>query len=100
MVGEAVAKGDRIASDVLDQTIEYLAHWLGNIIDLLEPDIIVFGGGVGKMLKQFLEKISERLRGCCENQRACEIPIVPARFGENAGIAGAAALCREIIAKR
>ena len=100
MVGQAVAKGDRIAKDVLDQTIEYLAHWLGNIIDLLEPEIIVMGGGVSAMLKPFLEKISERLPGCCENQRACEIPIVPARFGENAGIAGAAALCREIIAKR
>lgn len=99
MVGQAFAKGDRIARDVLDQTIEYLTHWLGNIIDLLEPEIIVIGGGVSAMLKPFLEKISEELPGCCENQRACEIPIVPARFGENAGIAGAAALCRDNIAK-
>ena len=100
MVGQAFAKGDRIAGDVLDQTIEYLAHWLGNIIDLLEPEIIVMGGGVSAMLKPFLEKISERLRDCCENQRACEIPIVPARFGENAGIAGAAALCRGSLVKQ
>lgn len=100
MVGQAFAKGDRIARDVLNQTIEYLAHWLGNIIDLLEPEIIVIGGGVSTMLKPFLEKISERLPGCCENQRAREIPIVPARFGENAGIAGAAALCRGVLAKQ
>lgn len=100
MVGQAFTKGDRIARDVLNQTIEYLAHWLGNIIDLLEPETIVMGGGVSTMLEPFLKQISERLPGCCENQRACEIPIVPARFGENAGIAGAAALCREIIPKR
>lgn len=100
MVGQAVAKGDCIASGVLDQTIEYLAHWLGNIVDLLEPEIIVIGGGVGTMLTRFLEKISERLRGCCENRRAREIPIVPARFGENAGIAGAAAICKDVVAQR
>lgn len=100
MVGQAYAKGDRLAGGVLDRTIEYLAHWLGNIIDLLEPEIIVIGGGVSTMLEPFLVKISARLPGCCENQRACEIPIVPARFGENAGIAGAAALSRGIVAKQ
>ena len=100
MVGQAFAKGDRLAREVLDQTIEYLAHWLGNIIDLLEPEIIVIGGGVSAMLKPLLKRISERLPGCCENQRACEIPIVPAHFGENAGIAGAAALCRNFVTKQ
>jgi glucokinase len=100
IVGQAFAKGDRIASGVLDQTIEYLAHWLGNIIDLLEPEIIVIGGGVSAMLTPFLEKLSARLPGCCENQRARDIPIVPARFGENAGIGGAAAICRDVVARR
>lgn len=100
MVGQAFARGDRVAKEVLEQTVRYLSHWLGNVIDLLEPDIIIFGGGVSAMLKPFFNDISTRLPGCCENQRACEIPIVPARFGENAGIAGATAICREFAAKR
>lgn len=100
MVGQAFARGDRVAKEVLEQTVRYLSHWLGNVIDLLEPDIIIVGGGVSAMLKPFFKDISTRLPGCCENQRSCEIPIVPARFGENAGIAGAAAICRQLVAKK
>jgi glucokinase len=99
MVGQAFAKRDRIATDVLEQTVEYLAHWLGNIIDLLEPEIIVMGGGVSAMLKPLFPRIREKLPDCCENQRACETPIAAARFGESAGIAGAAAICRDMLAK-
>lgn len=97
MVGRAYAKGDRLAKDVLTQTVEYLSFWLGNVIDLLEPDVIIVGGGVSAMLRPLLKDMSETLPRCCENQRACEIPIVPAHFGENAGIAGAAAICIDAV---
>lgn len=92
-VGKAYAKGDRLAKDVLTQTVEYLSFWLGNVIDLLEPDVIIMGGGVSAMLRPFFKELSESLPQRCENQRASEIPIVPAHFGGDAGIAGAAAIC-------
>jgi len=95
MVGQAYAKGDRIAQVVLHQTVNYLSFWVGNIIDLLEPDIIVVGGGVSLMLKPFFKELSKRLGGRCLNQRGSEIPIVPSQYGEDAGVAGAAALCIE-----
>lgn len=95
MVGDAYAKGDRLAKQVLRQTMKYLSFWLGNVIDLLEPDVIIVGGGVSLMLKPFLKQLGRTLPGHCENQRAGETPIVPSHFGEAAGIAGAAALCVE-----
>jgi len=95
MVGQAYAKGDRIAHDVLNQTLDYLSFWLGNIIDLLEPEIIVIGGGVSLMLKPFFKELSKRLAGRCLNRRGSEISIVPSHYGEDAGVAGAAALCLE-----
>ena len=45
------------------------------------------------MLKPFLGQIRDRLPACCVNQRCQEIPLVSARYGEDAGIAGGAALC-------
>lgn len=93
MVSQAQAAGDGVASEVLSETIELLTFWLGNIVDLLEPEVIVVGGGVGSMLKPFLPEIRDRMPACCLNRRCQEIPLVPARFGENAGIVGGAALC-------
>ena len=97
MVGQAYAAGDPLAGEVLRETVELLSFWLGNIVDLLEPDVVIVGGGVSSMLIPFLPEIHERLRDCCVNQRCHEIPLVPARFGEDAGIAGGAALCFESI---
>jgi glucokinase len=93
IVGRAYAQGDAVAKRVLEQTIEYFSFWLGNIVDLLEPEVIIIGGGVSLMLRPFFKDLSARLKACCENQRGCEIPIVPSHYGEDAGIAGAAALC-------
>ena len=63
------------------------------MVDLLEPDIVVMGGGVATMLRPLLDRLRERLPGCCINSRCQEIPLVMARYGADAGIAGGAALC-------
>ena len=93
MVGQALETGDAVAKEVVNETIELLSHWFGNIVDLLEPDVMVVGGGVASMLKPYFGEIQDRLPSCCVNQRCREIPLLPARYGEDAGIAGGAALC-------
>lgn len=92
MVASAFALGDKAAIDVMNETLDFLAYWLGNILDLLEPDVIVIGGGVSSMLAPFLEDIRARWKGACLNPMPLEIPLVLARYGEDAGIAGGAAL--------
>ena len=93
MVGKAYAVNDPVAREVIRETLDLLAYWLGNIIDLLEPEAIVIGGGVSSLLAPFLDEIRERWRGACVNPRPLEIPLLLAHYGEGAGIAGAAALC-------
>ena len=93
MVGQANASGDPLAAEVLRETIELLSFWLGNVVDLLEPDVIIIGGGVATMLRPFFSEIHDRVPGCSVNPRCGEIPLLPAQYGEDAGIAGGAALC-------
>jgi glucokinase len=93
MVGEAFAAGDPIAIATLEDTADLLTVWIGNIIDLLEPEIIVIGGGVATMLAPFFGRINEKLPAWCVNPWPLEIPIVHARYAGDSGIAGAAALC-------
>ena len=93
IVGQAYAAGDPLAEEILLETVELLAIWLGNVVDLLEPDVMIIGGGVASMLSPFLEEIRKRLPSWSLNSRCLEIPLVPARYGANSGIAGGAALC-------
>lgn len=95
MVGQAYKGGDTTAREILQETAELLTIWLGNIVDLLDPDVIVMGGGVAAMLQPFFDEITQRLPDWCVNPRASEIPLLMAHYGADAGIAGGAALCFE-----
>jgi glucokinase len=98
-VGQAFAAGDALAREILDQTVDLLSLWLGNMIDLLEPDIIILGGGVAPILSPFFAGIRDRLPGCCVNSRCQEIPLLAACYGGDSGIAGGAALTSEAMAR-
>ncbi len=95
IVGRAYVSGDLLAKEVLQETAVFLTVWLGNIVDLIEPDVIIVGGGAACMLQPFFGEIRNRLPSWCVNSRCQEIPLVTARYGADAGIAGGAALCRE-----
>jgi glucokinase len=94
MVSKAYAAGDVLAKEVLQETAGLLTIWLGNIVDLLEPDVMIIGGGAGAMLRPFFDLIRERLPEWCVNSHCQEVPLVAAHYGAEAGIAGGAALCR------
>ncbi len=91
-VEHAWRAGDRLAAEIFEETADLIAIWLGNIVDFLEPDVIVMGGGVGTMLANWYPRISEHLRAWSVNPRAGEIPLLKARYGPDSGIVGAAAL--------
>jgi glucokinase len=93
LVGRADAAGDALAREVLTETAELLTVWLGNIVDLLDPDVLVMGGGAAAMLQPFFADIKKGLPQWCVNPFAAEIPLVLARYGADAGVAGGAALC-------
>jgi glucokinase len=91
-VGEAFRAGDAPAKAVLAETTELLAAWLGNVVDLLDPDVIVVGGGVAELMSPFFDDLRATLPRWCINPLAHEIPLVAARYGTDSGIAGAASL--------
>lgn len=93
MVAAAWRAGDKLAALILQETADLLAIWLGNIVDILEPEVIIFGGGMGALMSEWFPRIREQLPRWTINSRASEIPLVRARYGEDSGIAGGAALC-------
>ncbi len=93
IVGQAYLSGDLLAKEILQETAMFLTVWLGNIVDLLEPDVMIVGGGVAAMLQPFFGEVRNGLPTWCVNSQCQKIPLVMAHYGGDAGIAGGAALC-------
>ena len=91
-VAEAYRQGDALATALFEETADLLAVWLGTVIDLIEPDVIIMGGGVAEILSSFRGRISQRLPQWTINPHSPEIPLLMAKYGAEAGIVGTAAL--------
>ena len=93
MVAKAWRDGDPLATTILEETADLLAIWLGNMIDLFDPDVIVVGGGMSELICAWFGRIRQQIPKWSVNSRWGEIPFVRAQYGEDSGIAGGAALC-------
>jgi len=93
VIGQAYADGDELAKELLTETSDRLALWLSNMVDLIDPEVMVIGGGAAILYQPFLDFIREKTAKLSVNPRAREVPIVSARYGADSGIAGGAALC-------
>jgi glucokinase len=92
-VGKAALDGDPLANEILRETSDYLAIWLGNIIDLLDIDVIIIGGGLGELIGSFFSYIREQLEEWAISPRRQEIPIAGALYRSESSLVGAAAFC-------
>ena len=93
VIVKAYAEGDVLANAILNNAVEMLTVWLSNMIDLLDPDVIVIGGGAAALYQPFFDQIRERVAKLTVNPRSSEVPVLAARYGADSGIAGGAALC-------
>ena len=93
IVAKAWHDGDPLATAILEETADLLAIWLGNMIDLFDPDVIVVGGGMGELIAGWCGPMRQQITKWCVNSRCDEIPLVRAHYGEDSAIAGGAALC-------
>jgi glucokinase len=91
-VAKAARLGDRLALALLNDAADHFAIWLGGVIDMLEPDVVIIGGGMASLMMSLLPRIRRGLRTWAANPRRHEIPIVRARYGADSALAGAAAL--------
>ena len=89
----ALRAGDPDASTVIDEFVWWVAAGIANLVDLLDPSIVVLGGGVIEAEDVLLPRI-EAATPAQVLARAHRPPveIVAARFGERAGAIGAAVL--------
>jgi glucokinase len=89
-------QGDALALEVFHLMGVYLGIGLANLINILNPEMIVIGGGVANAWDLFEGDMRHQVSDHAFPLPAARVRIVPAECGDDAGLLGAAklALCR------
>ncbi len=94
----AARRGDARARAVLGETAAWLAMGVANIVSILNPQMIVLGGGLMQAGELLLEPLRREMLEWAQPQAARQARIELTQLGEDAGLLGAArlALLREM----
>jgi glucokinase len=90
------ASGDELAAQIVEETAFYLAVAATNLMHLIDPDMIVFSGGMIAAGTSFLERIRSHVQQLAFPVPARQTQIRYAELGTDAGFIGAAACARQI----
>ena len=84
--------GDKLALEVFRRMGLYLGIALGGLINVLNPEVIVIGGGVAAGWELFIDHLRKEVKDRAFHQPAERAKIIRAQLGDDAGILGAARL--------
>jgi predicted NBD/HSP70 family sugar kinase len=91
-VGDAAARGDLGALAVLRGAAGKIGGTLASVVSLLNPSLIVLGGGVSRIGDAFLAEIRTAVYRRSLPLATRNLPIVTSELGADAGVVGASVL--------
>jgi len=95
-VFKMAAEGNSIALGIVKEALKYLAYGIGNISCVLDPELVIIGGGISILPPRFLEEIKMNIKEI--------IPFVPkiefSKLGEDGVLIGAAVKVLEPLKRR
>ena len=89
---EMAKKGNKKAIRVWQITGQYLGIGLANLINIMNPDIVVIGGGIANVGEFLLKPAKKEMKKNILSPLAKNTPVVKAKLGEYAGAIGAGLL--------
>ena len=94
-VVSAARAGDRLARFILDSAVGFLAMGVANIVSLLNPEMIILGGGLFQAGDILLQPVRKEFKKWAQPIAARQVKLKLSALGENAGLYGAARLAWE-----
>lgn len=96
-VGVAATEGDRVANQIIQRSGQVLGETLANIVNFLDPDLVLIGGPVNDVTPAFLASIRRSIWNRSPSSATQNLRIEIAPLGPEASILGAIALALENI---
>ena len=93
-----MAMGDECGTKIVEQWIEYISIGVVDMINILQPEMVVIGGGISREGNKIIEPVRRYVK---KNVYAGEVDTIPqtkivaATMGNDAGIVGAALLYKQ-----
>ena len=92
VVSEAAKQGDAVAKRIFTIMGEYIGMGLVSVVNLLNPEKIIIGGGVAAAGDILLDPIKETIIKRSMPISGSAVKVVPAQLGNTAGVIGASLL--------
>ncbi|MCX6570203.1 MAG: ROK family protein [Candidatus Aminicenantes bacterium] len=92
VVAEAARKKDPLALEIVAETVTYLAMGIANIVSILNPEVVVVGGGLFQAADVFLDPVRREFKRWAQPLAARTVRIELSALGEDAGLYGCAKL--------
>lgn len=89
LVARAAVEGDAFARALWDDAERYLGQAIANYVTLLNPDLLVLGGGVMTTVPSLAQALERQVRACA-TVLSRDVRIARAGLGDSSGIFGAA----------
>jgi len=92
IVAQAALQGDVVAKRIYTKMGETIGIGLSSVVNLLNPEKIIIGGGVAEAGDILLEPIRKTIAKRAMPIQAAAVEVVPAQLGNSAGVIGASLL--------
>lgn len=97
IVFEAARAGDELAKSIVNKFARYLGAGIASLLNILNPEMVIIGGGMAQSGDIFLESVREIISKRALRATAKDVRVVLAKLGKDAGVIGAAALAMQEI---
>lgn len=91
LIYDTAKRGDNLCKKIVEDTVKYLGIGIANIVNIINPQMIVLGGGMAKAGDFLFDPVREYVKEHAFNAAMEGVKIVPAALGTNAGAIGAVA---------
>ena len=94
---QAAQSGDQLARQLIEHSALQLGIRISIMVNLLNPEVVVIGGGIEKAGSVLLEPVWRAVKRYAYEEPASLVDVLPAKLGYNAVVLGAACwVIREI----
>jgi len=95
-IRKAIRRGDKVVEKIVEEAAEYTGIAVANLVNILNPEIVVLGGGVIEALgDEMMPTITKSAKSHVMPGLFKNVEIFASKLGDNAGITGAAVLARD-----
>lgn len=91
-VGKALLTNDSLALELVSRGAEYLGRMFQSLNQIFDINVFVYGGGVAKLGSRFIDRMIAAYRHHSLIDQHYPAQFIPAKFGDKAGMYGAALL--------